>query len=153
MSRVGKKNPNFRHGGVGTPEYRAYTHAKSRCTNPSDAAYSDYGGRGIEFQFRSFEEFFSTVGPRPSPRHKLDRRNNQDHYRPGNVRWLSPQESVQNRRGVLHPEQVLEIYSRIANGARVRDVAKDFGVGRRTVYAIKSGESWANLTGGSNGHS
>jgi hypothetical protein len=90
---------NIRHGSTLTPEYMAYNSAKNRCTNPNNTAYYNYGGRGIEFRFKSFEEFLAEVGNRPSPQHSLDRfPNNDGHYEPGNVRWASKKEQARNRR-------------------------------------------------------
>lgn len=89
---------NFRHGQTHTPEYQACQHAKRRCTSPKDRGWKDYGGRGIEFRFHSFEEFFAHVGPRPSPKHSLDRLDNDGHYELENVRWATKQEQMQNRR-------------------------------------------------------
>jgi hypothetical protein len=90
---------NIRHGSTLTPEYRAYNSAKNRCTNPNNTAYYNYGGRGIEFRFKSFEEFIAEVGNRPSSKHSLDRfPNNDGHYEPGNVRWATKQEQARNRR-------------------------------------------------------
>lgn len=48
-----------------TPEYQAYRHAIDRCNNERSTKYPDYGGRGIEFRFTSFEEFLAELGPRP----------------------------------------------------------------------------------------
>lgn len=81
-----------------SPEYRAYQHAKQRCTNPNDAKYRIYGGRGIEFRFASFPAFFKAVGPRPSSAHSLDRIDNNGHYETGNVRWATATQQANNRR-------------------------------------------------------
>ena len=81
------------------PEYSIYRKAKSRCTNRNAECWKDYGGRGIEFRFTSFEEFYKHLGPRPTPAHSLDRYpNNDGHYEPGNVRWATPAEQSANRR-------------------------------------------------------
>lgn len=42
-----------------------YYEAKRRCTNPKHKRFKDYGGRGIEFNFVSYEQFISHLGPRP----------------------------------------------------------------------------------------
>jgi hypothetical protein len=89
---------NKTHGMGETPEYFAYMNAKKRCTNDKDKRWKDYGGRGIKFNFSSFEEFFAVLGRKPSPAHSLDRKENDGHYEPGNVRWATPQEQRMNQR-------------------------------------------------------
>lgn len=73
-----------------------------RCTNPNNAKYSYYGGRGIKVCARwlaSFADFLADVGERPSPKLTLDRfPNNDGNYEPGNVRWATWSEQMRNRR-------------------------------------------------------
>lgn len=88
-----------KHGKHLSAEYCAYTSAKQRCTNPNNPGYKNYGGRGIEFRFKSFEEFYAEVGPRPSPELTLDRINNDGHYEPGNLRWATWSQNLNNQRG------------------------------------------------------
>lgn len=86
------------HGMSGTPTHSSYKSAKQRCTNPRNNRFHLYGGRGIEFRFTSFEEFFTEVGKRPSLRHSIDRKDPNGHYEPGNVRWATPKVQRANRR-------------------------------------------------------
>ena len=78
-----------------------------RCTNPKDRRYPRYGGRGIkvcERWLNSFEAFLEDLGPRPEGTTEggralfsIDRKNNDGHYEPGNVRWATPDEQGANR--------------------------------------------------------
>ena len=85
------------------PEYRVYTEARQRCTNPNSWSWKQYGGRGIKFKFKSFWEFIAALnGFRPSARHQLDRYpDNDGHYEAGNVRWATPSENAMNRRSSM----------------------------------------------------
>ena len=93
---------NIKHGhtrkGQWSPEYRCYNNAKTRCTNPNTKSWKDYGGRGIRFLFRNFQEFLAAIGLRPSPRFTLGRLNNDGHYEIGNVVWQTRSEQSKNRR-------------------------------------------------------
>lgn len=86
------------HGMRYTPEYRSYAHAKARCQCETDAKYSIYGARGIEFKFTSFKQFLKEVGERPSSQHSIERINNNGHYELGNVRWATAREQGLNKR-------------------------------------------------------
>lgn len=96
---------NVRHGhcsfGRRTPEATAWQNMKARCHNPRNPRYADYGGRGIAVCERwrnSFEAFYEDLGPRPSPKHQIDRIRNEVGYEPGNCEWRLPTENMTNRR-------------------------------------------------------
>lgn len=94
----------IKHGMCSSPEYRAYRGALQRCQNPRDKNYRNYGERGIEFRFKSFEEFYSCLGSRPSSKHSVDRINNDGHYEVGNVRWETMKTQSNNKRTVASLE-------------------------------------------------
>jgi hypothetical protein len=88
---------NQTHGMRGSREYKSFAAAKSRCRNPKDAGFSNYGGRGIRFLYRDFKEFFADLGPRP-PGTTLERCDNDGHYQIGNCQWASRIEQNNNTR-------------------------------------------------------
>lgn len=96
----GKVRHGASSGGKITPEYRSYRGAKERCQNKKHHKYLIYGGRGIEFRFNNFEEFYNELGPKPEPKSKysVDRKKNNGHYERGNVRWATAKEQANNRR-------------------------------------------------------
>lgn len=98
--RTGRK---ISHGdarkGREAPEYRTWSRMLTRCTNPNDAAYHRYGGRGIVVCSRwatSYEAFLSDMGRRPTPFHSIDRINNDGNYEPGNCRWATKRQQLTN---------------------------------------------------------
>jgi hypothetical protein len=95
-----RKGP-LKHGLSRTPEYRAWQTMRHRCTNPNSPAWDDYGGRGITICAEWLDDpaaFIAHVGPRPSPKHEIDRIDNDKGYEPGNVRWATRSVNDQNRR-------------------------------------------------------
>src|SRR3990167_1714755 len=82
------------------PEYRAWVQMKSRCNNPRSKDYGIYGGKGIHVCERwrdSFLNFYTDMGPRPSRRHSLDRKDSNGDYSPNNCRWATPSVQAMNR--------------------------------------------------------
>lgn len=95
------------HGMSNSAEYLAWRNAKSRCTNPKDGNYHQYGGRGIEMCDRwlnSFANFYDDMGPKPSPEHSLDREEVDGDYDPDNCRWATKEEQDNNKQDSVHYE-------------------------------------------------
>lgn len=82
------------------PLYNTWCKMKSRCYNPRNIRYAQYGGRGIAVCERwrsSFLLFLNDIGPRPSDKHSLDRIDNSGNYEPSNCRWALPDEQTLNQ--------------------------------------------------------
>ena len=90
-----------KHGMRHTTEYRCWAGMKTRTTNPHEANWGNYGGRGIKMCDRwlnSFEAFYADMGPCPSPNHSVERKNNSLDYSPDNCEWGTRKEQARNRR-------------------------------------------------------
>lgn len=81
-------------------ERNILSNIKTRCNNPNTIGYHNYGGRGITVDplFNDFDVFIAEVGPRPSPKHSIDRIDNNKGYVPGNLRWLDQKSQCRNNR-------------------------------------------------------
>lgn len=91
------------HGLCYSKEHGVWATMWSRCTNPKVKNYGSYGGRGITVsdEWKSFDKFYADMGPRPSPKHSIDRRDNNAGYSKENCRWvLRPVQDINRRNNV-----------------------------------------------------
>ena len=89
-------------GGRRSATHLAWTNMIQRCTNDGRSDFGFYGGRGIRVcdnWMNSFVVFLADMGERPSKNHSLDRYPNQSgNYEPGNCRWATKDQQMQNTR-------------------------------------------------------
>lgn len=138
---------NIKHNGCKTPEYSAWAKLRERCTNPKQQSYPDYGGRGITVCARwggpeSFPVFLADMGPRPSAKHSIDRKDNKKGYwcgqpkcpdcgplgREPNCRWATKGEQSRNRivtRWITHNGQT----------KCLKDWANSLGLAAQTLHS------------------
>lgn len=99
--RCGAIAGNTTHGLSKIAEYKVWHAMLDRCQNPEHEAFPHYGARGITVceRWRTFENFLSDMGRRPSARHSLDRVDNDKGYSPENCRWTTAKTQNRNHRG------------------------------------------------------
>jgi hypothetical protein len=94
---------HMRHGdsakGRASPEYHAWRSMRRRCSNPRAPDWKNYGGRGIKVceRWDSYECFLADMGRKPSPKHSIDRINNDGNYEPENCRWATAEQRVKSK--------------------------------------------------------
>ncbi len=99
-------NPNGRpihgylRGGKYPKLYYVWNEMKQRCYNTKHPHYTSYGGRGIEVCDRwlhSYVNFINDMGMRLDG-YSLERIDNNEGYRPGNCKWATKTEQMNNTR-------------------------------------------------------
>lgn len=85
--------------------YNLWHAVRSRC-KPGGKDYKHYSSRGIrvyslwERDYPAFKRWIlENIGERPSPKHSIDRMDNDGNYEPGNLRWATQRVQVFNQRG------------------------------------------------------
>ncbi|WP_275289191.1 hypothetical protein [Halomonas elongata] len=125
QSTKNRRQAHTHHGKTRTPEFNSWQGARDRCLCPTNKAYAYYGGRGIRIceRWMSFDNFLQDMGPKPSPRHSLDRINVNGDYCPENCRWATPAEQARNRRNNVRitidgkTQTLYEFYGRKSSSA------------------------------------
>lgn len=99
FSRDNQREKHTTHGASFTKEYNIWKGIKQRCFYPKHVQFDRYGGRGITMHpgwVDSYENFIKDMGPRPSSKHSVDRKDNNGNYEPGNCRWATKGEQSNN---------------------------------------------------------
>lgn len=101
LSRDTTATRNRKHGMSKTPEYECWQHMKARCYRETSQDYALYGGRGIRVCDQwvdDFDCFYRDMGPRPTPRHSIERLDVNGDYEPSNCVWALPEQQANNKR-------------------------------------------------------
>lgn len=110
ISYAAERAPAKRTHRTRTPMKVCWENMLRRCSDPKLPAYKWYGARGIKVceRWRVFDNFLADMGERPSPAHSLDRfPNNDGDYEPGNCRWATNEQQMNNKRSPARGSKVL----------------------------------------------
>ncbi len=121
---------NTTHGKSKMKEYKHWMYLKVRCNNENGKAFKRYGGRGLSVCDRwsnSFDNFLSDMGRMPTPKHTVERVDNNKGYSPDNCVWATLKEQSKNTSKTIRVEH---------NGKTqlMADWAKDFNMPVRNLY-------------------
>lgn len=126
---------NHRHKLSKTHLWDVYYGMRSRCNNPEDKRYFDYGGRGIKIceewseSIDNFAKWAYANGYDENNKDlQIDRIDNNGNYEPSNCRWVSRSRNCRNRRSNRMVKQEDGTYITIA------DLADKLGLDYDTVY-------------------
>ena len=89
------------HGLTGQSGWHTWIGMRSRCRNPGDKDWRNYGARGITVCERwdnSFEAFWEDMGPTHRPGATIERMDNSRGYEAGNCQWRGYRRKANNRR-------------------------------------------------------
>jgi hypothetical protein len=110
---------SFKHGLGKAPIRHVWKQMMRRCYDPTSSHFYCYGGRGISVceRWHDMATFARDMGGKPSPKHSLDRIDNDGPYSPENCRWATPSEQARNKRT-----------TRRIDGVPLADLCERFGV-------------------------
>lgn len=130
---------NTTHGMRYLAENSIWVDMRRRCQDEKRDDYKYYGGKGIkvcERWAKSFENFYSDMGPRPSNKHSIERKDSMADYGPSNCFWAIHKVQMRNTsrsRYITH------------NGTTklLADWAAEIGILPRTLHSRIFRQKWA----------
>jgi hypothetical protein len=117
------------HGGRHHPLYGLWKRMRQRCRDKNCPEYHRYGGRGITVDPRwdNFANFLADMGLRPTPRHQVERKDNDGPYSPDNCVWATRKMQSRNTRA----NHLVTFQGKTQT---VVDWAEELGIGRFTLF-------------------
>lgn len=107
--------------------YGIWANMMARCCNQNRSDYAHYGARGITVcdRWRDFELFYADAGDPPKGL-SLDRIDVNGNYEPGNVRWATQIQQMNNTRYTKRHDFMGELLT-------VREASEKYGISYRTL--------------------
>lgn len=96
----GENASAYKHGLSTTPTHVTWRAMVSRCRDPRNASYPNYGARGITVceRWSDFLNFIEDMGMRPSLDYEIDRIDPDGNYGKANCRWITRAENQARKR-------------------------------------------------------
>lgn len=102
----GNNNSCYKHGMHGTRFQRIFVGINRRCDDKNNKDYENYGGRGIECEWKTLKEFRNDMrdsyvnhcDEHGKKNTQIDRINNDGNYCKKNCRWATAKKQGRNRR-------------------------------------------------------
>ena len=117
-------------GGNEQPEHYIWRSMVARCDNPNNKAYKYYGAKGIKVceHWKSYENFLSDMGYRPSAEFSLDRIDTNKGYEKSNCRWATRSQQQKNK-------TTTKYYSNGVFTGTLVECATYLGITKNTAFA------------------
>ena len=129
-----------------TPLLRTWENMIARCENPNVKGYHRYGGRGIKCMepfrssFQAFVDHVAQLGPRPTPRHSIDRIDPDGHYAIGNLRWADDPTQANNKSKVKTTPAMLAAAMRARMDRRKQQAERKAQADRELQFVVAVGQ-------------
>lgn len=129
-----------RHGLSNSPEFVTHRNMIRRCIDSRNKDYVNYGFLGIRVCERwasegGLKRFVEDMGPRPSPKHSIDRIDVRGPYSPENCRWATSKEQNNNKRS----NSFLGLKDQVLTISQWSDVT---GIAPGTIWRRINGLGW-----------
>jgi hypothetical protein len=121
-----------KHNMYGTGIYRSWCSMKSRCNNPNNKSYKDYGARSITYdsKWETFENFWEDMGLTWFKGASIERKDSNGNYCKENCRWATVKEQANNTR-----RNTLWLYNKI--WYTTKELCNILNVHKDTLYNRK----------------
>ena len=129
-----------------SPEYVSWHGMKRRCLNSNHQHFAYYGGRGITVDpaWMAFSNFLADMGPKPTPKHSIERLDNAKGYCKENCVWATHTDQMRNRRSVklsmAKAQEIRALYALKIGGQEF--LAKRYGVDRKRIKDVLRNVTW-----------
>jgi hypothetical protein len=119
------------HGMANTRPYNIWRGMKSRCTNPNEPNYQNYGGRGINYDpsWETFEGFWRDMKEGYAADLVIERIDNNQGYSKANCRWATVEEQGYNMRTNVN-------LTHNGKTQTITEWANELGLDRRRLYDL-----------------